>query len=131
MAGPQLVLFVCPHGAGKSRMAAAYFNTIVRPDWSATSAGVTPQATVSAHAARLLAGTPAAPALDTTLPRPIDAVAAADVVIAIDCPTPPTPDAVRWQLRHQEFDAPMRDEIRDLVERLAEDLGASAKPDLP
>jgi hypothetical protein len=131
MADPQLVLFVCPHGAGKSRMAAAYFNTVAGADWSATSAGITPQPTVSAHAARLLEGTPAAPALDTALPRPINAVSAANVVVAIDCPAPPTPGAVCWRLHHQEFDSSMREELRDLVERLAEDLGATAKPGVP
>jgi hypothetical protein len=130
MADPQLVLFVCPHGAGKSRMAAAYFNTVAGPRWMATSAGITPQATVSAHAARLLDGTPAAPALDTALPRPIHAVADPNVVVAIDCPTPPTPGAVPWRLRHQDFDASMRDEIRELVEGLAADLGALPKPEV-
>jgi protein-tyrosine-phosphatase len=119
-----LVLFVCPHGAGKSRMAAAFFNAIGVPGWSATSAGVTPQRTVSAHASRLLAGTPAAQTLDTELPRAIDEVASPSLTVAIDCTTLPTPEAVAWHLRHQEFDTPMREEIRDQVAQLAKRLSA-------
>ena len=32
------ILFVCPHGAGKSRMAAAIFNRLAPAGWQATSA---------------------------------------------------------------------------------------------
>src|SRR6266508_3332507 len=111
----QLVLFVCPHGAGKSRMAAAYFNAATGPGWQATSAGITPQQTVSAHAGRLLAGTGAEHALDAALPRHVDAVPNPRLVVAIDCQQA---GAIAWTLRNQEFDIAMRDEIRDLVEDL-------------
>ena len=127
----QLVLFVCPHGAGKSRMAAAYFNAGTGPGWEATSAGITPQQTVSAHAARLLAGTPAEHALDTELPRHLDAVPAPNVVVAIDCPALTAPSAVTWTLRNQEFDTAMRDEIRESVEHLVTALGAGRPRSTP
>jgi hypothetical protein len=65
---PATVLFVCQHGAGKSRMAAAWFNTDPPPGWRATSAGVEPQTSVSLHAPRLLAGTVAEATLDRTRP---------------------------------------------------------------
>src|SRR6266542_2132579 len=80
------VVFVCLHGAGKSRIAAAWFNGVAPPDWRATSAGVAPQATVSAHAARLLAGTSVESLLDHGLPRPLAAVADPNLVVAIDLP---------------------------------------------
>jgi protein-tyrosine-phosphatase len=128
-----LVLFVCPHGAGKSRIAQAYFDAMAPPGWRAVSAGTEPQDAVSAHAPRLLAGTPAAATLDTTLPRPIEAVDAPDLVVAIDCPQPPVPGATRWQLHHEKFDTPMRDEIRDLVSDLAETItaGTTGRPPTP
>jgi protein-tyrosine-phosphatase len=53
----QVVVFVCPHGALKSRLAAAFFNAAARPGWRAVSAGLEPQADPSVHAAALVAGT--------------------------------------------------------------------------
>jgi len=70
----QTILFVCPHGAGKSRMAAAYFNQLAPAGWRATSAGQEPQETLGTNAIRLLTGTAAEPYLDRELPRPIAAV---------------------------------------------------------
>ncbi|WP_426513774.1 hypothetical protein ACPPVO_26090 [Dactylosporangium sp. McL0621] len=122
--GGRVVLFVCPHGAGKSRIAQAYFDALHVGGWRAVSAGTRPQATVSAHAARLLAGTRAAAALDAGLPRPVSAVPDPDLVVAIDCDEPPIPGAVSWRLRHQAFDTPLRDEIHDLVTALAAELTA-------
>jgi protein-tyrosine-phosphatase len=112
------VLFVCPHGAGKSRMAAAWFDGMALADWAATSAGVQPQAQVSTHAARLLAGTPVRALLDESLPRPVTAVPDADLVVAIDCPDAVTAD-VRWTLTHPHFDEHTSAEIRDRVHALA------------
>jgi len=114
------VLFVCPHGAAKSRMAAAFFNRIAPPDWEATSAGVTPQETMSANAIRLLEGSDAEALLDRTAPRPLSAVPSPDRVVAIDCDVP---HAARWTLAHQEFAAPMREELRGRVEALAREIG--------
>ena len=113
------LLFVCPHGAAKSRMAAAYFNRIAPPGWHATTAGVEPQATVGANAVRLLAGTDADALLDREPPRSIAAVGSPAQTVAIDCDVP---SAERWDLQTREFDDAMRDEIRGRAEALARDL---------
>jgi hypothetical protein len=118
MTQPRMVLFVCPHGAGKSRMAAAWFNGLDLPGWMALSAGVQPQAEVSVHAARLLAGTPVRTLLDEAAPRPVSAVPGAEVLVAIDCVDRFTAD-VRWTLEQQSFDEQMCAEIRDRVNALA------------
>ena len=87
----RVIAFVCPHGALKSRLAAAYFNLEAPTGWHAISAAVhpqeNPQENVSVHAARLLAGTEAAAFLDTDPPRALagDGVAC---VVAIDCQLP-------------------------------------------
>jgi len=109
------VLFVCEHGAGRSRIAAAWFNHAAPAGWSATTAGLTPQEQVSVHAPRLLAGTAAESALDPAPPRPLAAVAGPAVVVAIDCAAP---GAVRWELAATGFDDAMRDELRQRVEEL-------------
>ena len=116
------ILFVCPHGAGKSRMAAAFFNQLAPAGWRATSAGQEPQATLGTNAVRLLAGTAAEPFLDRERPRPIAAVAAPDRVVAIDCDLP---GAERWALGSQQFDEAMREEIRGRVDDLARTLTRS------
>lgn len=123
VSGARTVLFVCPHGAGKSRMAAAWFDGLGLSGWTATSAGVQPQPQVSAHAARLLAGTPVRALLDEDLPRPVSAVPDADLVVAIDCPPQVSAD-VRWTLTQQSFEEPMCAEIRDRVQALAAALSA-------
>jgi hypothetical protein len=119
------VLFVCPHGAGKSRIAAAWFDALAPAGWAATSAGVWPQESASAQAPRLLAGTAAAAFLDSELPRPISAVPDPDLVVAIDCPAGAPPAGEVWSLAHQAFGEPMVAELRsrvvELVRRLEPD----------
>jgi hypothetical protein len=112
----RILLFVCPHGAAKSRMAAAFFNAAAPEGWHATDAGQEPAATVSSHAVRLLDGDAAAALLDRTSPRPIAAVPGSARIVAIDCEVP---GAERWDLRHQEFGEAMRDELRSRAEVLA------------
>lgn len=122
----QIVMFVCPHGAAKSRLAAAWFDGSAPPGWRATSAGITPQEAVSEHTSRLLAGTAVAHLLDSAPPRPISAVPEPNLVVAIDCPTGEvTPVTVRWQLHNNGFDEAMRDELRTRAESLARHLAAS------
>jgi hypothetical protein len=116
------VLFVCPHGAGKSRIAAAWFNGMAPPGWWATSAGITPQASVSAHAPRLLAGTAVEGLLDPALPRPVAAVADPAVVVTIDCPPGAVPDTLAWHLTSQGFSVELREELRRRVAALAASL---------
>src|SRR5215204_3443655 len=103
------VLFVCPHGAAKSRVAAAFFARVAPPDWLATSAGQEPDAVFSTTAERLLAGEEAAAFLDHAPPRAIAAVPSPALIVAIDCDVPGA--ATRWTLRHRVFDDVMRDEL--------------------
>lgn len=112
------MLFVCPHGAGKSRIAAAWFNALAGAGWRATTAGVAPQATVSAHAPRLLADTAALALLDPDRPRPLSAVPHADLVVAIDCPAGAVPAQLVWSLEHREFGEDMAAELRARVTEL-------------
>ena len=118
---PKTVLFVCPHGAGKSRIAAALFNAEAPSGWSATTAGIEPQSQVSVHAPRLLAGTSAESHLDIALPRPLTDVADPTRTIAIDCRLD---GAESWELQQAAFDDAMRGEIagrvRALISRLEE-----------
>ena len=125
------VVFVCPHGAGKSRIAAAWFNLVAPAGWRATSAGITPQATVSTHAPRLLADSPAEGLLDHSMPRPLAALADPDVVVTIDCPPGAVPGAIGWTLATQQFDAALASELRQRAEALASALvttTGSARP---
>jgi hypothetical protein len=110
----RILAFVCPHGALKSRLAAAYFNLDAPDGWRAISAGLHPQERVSVHAAPLLAGTEAAPFLETDPPREVspDDVAC---VVAIDCEVV---GARMWQLANGEPGDAMRNEIVSLVEQL-------------
>jgi arsenate reductase (thioredoxin) len=125
------VLFVCPHGAGKSRIAAAWFGANAPAGWAAITAGVSPQPAASAHAPRLLAGTAALVFLDLQRPRPISAVPDADLVVAIDCPAGAVAADVQWTLVHHEFDEQMAVELQgrvlDLVGRLEAGNGAGAR----
>jgi len=120
------VLFVCPHGAGKSRIAAAWFGALAPAGWTATTAGVDPQATVSVHAPLLLADTPALAFLDRELPRPLSAVPGPALVVAIDCPADVVPDAVAWELTHAEFGPELAAELRRRVLELVGSLDAAA-----
>jgi protein-tyrosine-phosphatase len=115
-----IVLFVCPHGAAKSRVAAAFFNHVAPPGWEATSAGIEPDRVLSQTAARLLEGTDAATRLDPAAPRSLAEVASARRIVGIDCAPEGATD--RWELRHRAFDAAMRDELRTRAEALAVEL---------
>ena len=64
MSGDKTVVFVCLHGMGMSRLAAAFFNHVAPTGWHAVSAGLAPGAALSPTAARLLEGTSAEPFLD-------------------------------------------------------------------
>jgi protein-tyrosine-phosphatase len=113
----RILAFVCPHGALKSRLAAAYFNLDAPPGWRAVSAGLHPQENVSAHAAPLLAGTAAAPFLDADPPRELS-TDDVSCVVAIDCEVG---GATMWQLANGEPGDAMREEIASLVEQLVAD----------
>jgi arsenate reductase (thioredoxin) len=90
---------------------------------STSSAGITPQETVSEHAPRLLAGTAVAHLLDNTAPRHISTVPQPSLVVAIDCPTIEVEaGTVYWRLHSSGFDEAMRDELRERAESLAKQL---------
>lgn len=140
-----LVVFACPHGVGKSRMAAAIFQATARErglaGWSAaTAAGEEPGRAVSPHAVRLLAGTPAEPflqpgqghrlpavlaAISGTLPA--GTVAGRVLVVAIDCDPPDIRADRYWRLAGQDPGESMREEISTLVTGLVDDLVASGR----
>jgi hypothetical protein len=114
------VLFVCPHGAGMSRVAAAWFNTTPPAGWRVTSAGIGPQAELGTNAPRLLAGTPPAEGqLDRHPRRSVGSVPACAQTIAICCDVP---GAERWELRQHDFTRGMQDEIRGRVNSLVAQL---------
>jgi hypothetical protein len=102
-------------------MAAAFFNNARPPgaDWHATSAGQDPDAAVGASTVRLMNETEAAKDFDLEPPRPISAVPNPERIVSIACDVP---GAERWDLAHEEFAAPMRDEIRVRAEALAQEL---------
>jgi hypothetical protein len=112
------IVFVCPHGALKSRLAAAFFNHASPTGWRALSAGVRPQGHVSVHAAGLLSGSAAAAFLETHPPQPLISVLG-DRLIAIDCDVP---GATLWRLANEEPGPAMRQEIQGLVEDLVEQI---------
>lgn len=131
--GDGLVVFVCPHGIGKSRMAAALFEAGVRDQglegWSATTAaGEEPGDALSAHAIRLLAGSPAEGFLQPGPGLPLRELARpAEVgrvlVVGIDFDPPDSGRVDRsWRLETQDPGERMRAEISAYVSRLVEEL---------
>lgn len=123
MTDEKTVLFVCLHGAGMSRLAAAYFQQAAPAGWCAISAGLEPAETLSRTAAGLLAGTSAAAFLDPAPPRPIGAVPQPARLIAPRSPSIryELEGADTWELTYAEGEA-MRDEIRARVETLVRTL---------
>ena len=110
----QQVVFVCQHGAFRSRIAAAYFNAAATAGWSAISAGVTPQTEVSPRLGPLMAGTGVEEHIDASPPRSLGDRAAARV-IAIDVNVA---GAETWRIGNAATDEELREEIRKRVERL-------------
>jgi hypothetical protein len=114
------VLFVCPHGAGKSRVAAALFDAAAGEGWRASSAGLEPQEQVSEHAVALLTDDAAGALLDRSAPRQLTGVSG-DVIVAIDCEVP---GARRWTLTGSWPGSAVREELRGLTAALARELSA-------
>jgi len=112
------VLFVCAHGAYRSRVAASFFNASAPAGWHATSGGQDPQDAISAEAARAVAGTSAEAHLERDRPRPAD-LGSADRAISIDCDVP---GAERWSLSEADAGPAQHAELRHRAERLAAEL---------
>ena len=115
------VLFICQHGAFRSRIAAAYFNASGLPGWTAISAGVTPQTEVSERLVPLMSGTGAEGFIDHEPPRALEETPASRT-IAIDADVP---GAELWRTTEEgtPTDEQVRDEIRDRVSSLDAELG--------
>jgi protein-tyrosine-phosphatase len=119
--GSKTVLFVCAHGAYRSRLAAAFFNAAAPAGWHAVSAGQDPQEAVSDAALRLAAGTPAEGHLEQDPPHRLEQHPSPDRLVAIDCDVA---GAERWTLDAAQIGRAQRDEIQMRAERLAADLSA-------
>ncbi|KAB2349686.1 arsenate reductase/protein-tyrosine-phosphatase family protein [Actinomadura rudentiformis] len=113
------VVFVCPHGAGKSRVTAALFEVAAGAGWQASSAGLEPQEQVSEHAVALLADDAAGVLLDHSAPRRLTRAASGDVIVAIDCEVA---GARRWTLTESWPGPAVREELRGLTAALAGEL---------
>jgi hypothetical protein len=108
------VIFICQHGAFRSRIAAAYFNASAPPGWRAASAGITPQSEVSTRLVPLMNGTEGEPFIDLDPPRRYDAnIPARTIVIDADAPG----DEI-WHTSSAKSDEELRGEIRELVRAL-------------
>ena len=116
------VLFVCAHGAYRSRLAAAFFNAAAPSGWRAASAGQQPQEAMSDAAVRLVAGSAAEAHLELDPPHALDEQPSAEHIVAIDCDVA---GAERWTLATQEVGPAQRDEIRGLAEQLGARLSRS------
>lgn len=115
------VVFVCEHGAFRSRIASAYFNALAPAGWRALSAGRDPQAEPSARLGPLLAGTAAARHLETEPPRKFRELEAARLV-AIDCPVD---GAELWHTTAGSDEA-LRDELSRRIELFVRELTPTA-----
>lgn len=119
--------FACPHGAGKSRVAAAWFDAAGLPGWRAVSfACEVPDPAVSADTGRLLAGTDAEAFLDRSRPR-ARVAERVDRAVVIDGAIDGAihgelPDTIVWRLTHRWPSAEAAEEIRALVADLVADL---------
>jgi hypothetical protein len=107
-------------------MAAAFFNQIAPPGWSAVSAGIEPDLELSPTAARLLEGTEAAEHLDLDPPRSVERIGPVSRMIGID--SAPNGATDRWTLANREFDDAMRNEIQGLTEALAAEIRSASRP---
>lgn len=118
------VVFVCQHGALRSRMAAAFFNARAPAGWSAVSAGLTPQTKPSTRIEPLLAGTGVEEFVDRSAPRSIAEAGRAERVIAIDVDMP---GAETWATSYSSdvADEVVRDEIERRVDEVVKELAAS------
>lgn len=125
------VLFVCVHNAGRSQMAAGFLRELAGDRVEVRSAGSLPAEQLNPVAVSAMAevGIDIAGAQPTVLT--VDAVRESDVVITMGCgdacPVFPGRRSEDWQLDDpagQGIDAvrPIRDAIRERVERLIEEL---------
>jgi len=131
------VLFVCVHNAGRSQMAAGFLTELAGDRVDVRSAGSLPAGQVNPVAVAAMAEV----GIDIASEQPklltTDAVQAADVVITMGCgdtcPVFPGKRYEDWDLPDpagQPIDAvrPIRDQIRDRVQRLVTELRPDGAP---
>jgi arsenate reductase (thioredoxin) len=127
---PLRVLFLCPHGAAKSVMGAAYFQKLAAERGlrvQVDARGTEPDPTVSPAVAQLLRDQ--GYAVPVEAPKAVTAAdtAAADIVVSMGCKLDGFP-APRRALRHWDVPGPgenlpgssgaIRQHVRDLVDEL-------------
>ena len=127
------VLFACVHNAGRSQMAAAFFNRLADASKArAVSAGTEPAARV--HAEVIAAMRDAGVDLSSASPRKLtqELAAAADLLITMGCgeacPVLPSREVVDWAVPDPKGQpslrvAVIRDEIRERVRALVAERG--------
>jgi arsenate reductase (thioredoxin) len=130
------VLFACVHNAGRSQMAAAWFNQLADPRKArAISAGTEPGACVHPEVVAAMAevGIDLAAAVPLQLDPELAATAAVLVTMGCGeaCPAVPVPLREDWPLadpRGKPIDEvrAIRDDIRLRVQRLLDDHGWAA-----
>ncbi|MYT38267.1 phosphotyrosine protein phosphatase [Streptomyces sp. SID8356] len=125
------VLFVCVHNAGRSQMAAAWLSHLAGDRVEVRSAGSAPADQI--NPAAVMAMREAGIDITDETPKPLtfDAVEASDVCITMGCgdtcPVFPGKRYIDWPLedpsgRDIEAVRPIRDEIKELVENLIEEI---------
>jgi len=129
------VIFACVHGAGRSQMAAAFFNALAAPEAArAIAAGTQPAARV--HLEVVQAMKDVGIELSAASPRLLtaDVAAGAAVLVTLGCgeQCPVVPGALRedWPLpdpkgKPPEVVAAIRDELRERVQALLDANGWS------
>ena len=126
------VLFVCPHNANRSQMAAAYLEHVARGRVEVLSAGPTPADRLNPVAVAAMAEDGIDIAHLRPQPLTEQVIADADVVITLGCsdvvPHRPGKRFDDWTLtdpagRDLASIRPMREEIKRRVEGLLADLG--------
>ncbi|WP_018545288.1 arsenate reductase ArsC [Streptomyces sp. LaPpAH-108] len=126
------VLFVCVHNAGRSQMAAAFLTHLAQGRIEVRSAGSAPADTVNPAVVQAMAETGID--ISAEIPKILtpEAVQLSDVVITMGCgdtcPYFPGKRYLDWQLPDPAGQGvaavrPIRDEIRERVRGLIEELG--------
>ena len=134
-AGRPSVLFVCVHNAGRSQMAAGWLTHLAGDTVEVRSAGSAPAESINPTAVEAMREVGINITGQTPKILTSDAVHASDVVITMGCgdacPVFPGKRYEDWELtdpagRPIEVVRQVRDEIRDRIEKLVEELGMSA-----
>lgn len=129
------VLFVCVHNAGRSQMAAAWLTHLAGDRVEVRSAGSAPADQVNPAAVEAMREVGIDMAAQTPKLLTVDAVQASDVCITMGCgdacPVFPGKRYLDWKLddpagQGVEAVRPIRDEIKDRVEKLIAEIAPQA-----